>query len=530
MGEQAEVSDGAADDAPLLLSQGAQASTVLPEKLFHKVALRIIPLLWLGYILNIIDRTNLAYAQLQMSTDLKLTPRAFGLASGIFFISYATMQVPANHLLPRAGALTVLPLSVVCWGATAMATAFVASQHQLLGLRFVLGLAESAYFPGVLLYLTHWFPDSSAGRAVAYFATAASVGGLLSSAASGLIMSALDGVHGVRGWRWLLFLEGLPAMLLGLVMPILLVESPHDARWLSSDEKRSILATISAATSGGSHAKEAGASAGGTAAALGPGAPGSPMPLGAALRATILHTRCRTFAVQYVVSASIVNSARFFLPTLLKEVFPTMAPWRLGLVLAAPAALKVLLSPPLGAWADRGGAPRRFRAAWGLYGAAAALLVCAGLGMATVGDGTSAATGSLLVLLVAAADVLAQIAIPVFWSLHNASQNPSLRGYSIAIVNSIGNLGGFLGPFVLGVLHDATSAEWACHHSSTSRVHVHSAACPARWGFGALLLGAGALLATTATAVLLARRRDWDCGEMGFARSGKGAGTDAEPI
>lgn len=226
------------EHSPLLGEGGAAGSNgALPDGLFERVAWRIIPPLWIGYTLNIVDRVNLGYAQLQMSSDLHLSPKAFGYASGVFFLSYAVMQVPTNHLIPRVGATRILALSMLLWGISASATSMVGDERQLLVLRFALGLAESGYYPGVLFFLTRWFPDAVSGRALALFSTAASVGGLLAAAGSGGLMSALDGVGGVRGWRWLLGLEGLPTIALGLLVPRLLQEHPHDARSLSAADR-----------------------------------------------------------------------------------------------------------------------------------------------------------------------------------------------------------------------------------------------------------------------------------------------------
>ena len=536
------------DKSPLL--EGSETAApwlaALPEALFQKIAKRVIPVLWLAYILNIIDRTNLAYAQLQMSTDLSLSPRAFGLASGIFFIAYATMQVPANHCIPTVGATRVLPSSMVLWGVSATATAFVTTQHQLLALRFILGLSESAFFPGVLLYLTRWFPEANSGRALAYFSTAASIGGLLSSAGSGLLLSVLDGARGVRGWRWLLFIEGLPTIALGLLAPLLLDEFPRHARWLNAEEKETLVHALEGtrrrksretgpddpATTAGPlpaaspepSAADASSIGGETSLGSDPAGPdpaaaavassSSPPTLGKAMRSTLFGTPCILFCLQYVVCSSIANSARFFLPTLLKEVYPSMPPWRLGMIFAAPAALKVVLSPPVGAWADAGGPPRRFCSAWGLYASAGGLLFLAGSGMLLLGGRGNTAAASFLVALVATADVLAQLAIPVFWSLHNNHQPPGLRGISIAIVNSVGNLGGFVGPFVLGAMHDSAVAARACaadHGADTGGFALHTrgtgggpppqaAGCTAQWGLGTLMLGGAAMVATALSA------------------------------
>ena len=407
------------------------------------------------------------------------------------------------------------------------------------------------------LFLTRWFPDSSAGRALALFSTAASTGGLLSSAGSGLLMTALDGVGGVRGWRWLLLLQGLPTILLGLLVPCSLDEAPEQARWLTEDERHTLLSAIEAAHERGraggksemlaspstdtlvvaaadapqavmlrARALRGTPSEGGRDTGEARDAP--PLTMCDAVCATVGGTHCLLFAAQYLISSALTNSARFFLPQLLKGVFPALSAYKIGLAFTLPATLKVVLAPLIAQWADAGGRPRRLRAAWGMYGSGAALLLVAGAGMMFLllsGSGGSGGGGggggagahrtphdapphaapahvglsTVLVALVALADVLCQLAIPVFWSLHNASTARPLQGCSIAIVNSIGNLGGFAGPYVLGALHDVAVVRPPRASSVCGSAGRACTALPP-WGYGATALGAIALLVTVATA------------------------------
>ena len=524
--------DDSDDAAPLLDDEGA-----VPDALFWRVMWRVVPLPWLGYVLNIIDRTNLAYAQLQMKTDIGLSARDFGFASGVFFVAYAVMQVPTNHLIgdPRIGAARVLSASMILWGVSATATAFVALPWHLYALRFCLGLSESAFFPGVLLYLTRWFPEAMSGRAAALFVSAASVGGLLSSAGSGALLSALDGVFGVRGWRWLLALEGVPTVLLGVVAPLLLDEQPEHAAWLTTAERRTLTTALAkdeerrvAALADLFRGLDTGRSLGEattTASDLPPQPPLPPpasatlpksatsdradrLPLLSTSKLALLHTPCLLFCLQYIVSAALTNTTRFFLPTLLKEAVPSLPPWGLGLVFAVFATFKVVLSPPLAAWADAGGAQRRFNCSWGLYAAAAVLYVLAGFGMMMMPAGRSMdytwRTSSLVALL-AVADVLSQLSIPIFWALHHSMQPAVLKGCSIALVNSIGNgVGGFFGPFLLGAMHDAFSAAVACR--GTKHASARIAVCTGQWGPGTVLVGLATLAGTAVSAAILHRR------------------------
>ena len=485
----------------------------LPDGLFEKIAWHTIAPLWLGYVMNILDKVNLGYAQLQMSTDLHISPRAYGYASGIFFVGYAVMQVPANHLIPRLGATRIIGVSLVLWGLLASSTSLVCNERQLIAQRFALGLAESSLYPAGLYYLTRWFPEAVSGSALALFSTAPSVGGLLGSAGSGALMSALDGVHHLRGWRWLYCLEGLPTVVLGLLVYRLLPEHPHDAPWLSATERGPLLAALHHGRTrcplrrdddekharGGDGVGDGGGEGGGDGGDGGDGgeAPRAPAPvqrtLAATVRATLRTSTCRVCCAQYVVSAALMNAARFFLPTLLTEVYPTLSPSRIGLVFTVPACLKVALAPAAASWADGGGQRRRFKAAWILYVCAAVLLVLSGLGMLLLLESGSAASrkyrATFLIGLVALADVLCQLAIPIFWSMHNHLQPCELQACSIALVNSVGNLGGFVGPALLGAAHDY-ERNWF-KSGGTSQ-----------WGAGVAVLGSISLGVTLATALL----------------------------
>ena len=449
----------------------------LPRAVFIRLCWRLLPILWLGYVLNIVDRTNLGYAALQMTDDLHLSQRAFGLASGIFFCAYAALQIPSNHALPTVGATRILSACMIGWGACSAATSLVGGETSLLALRFALGLAEAGFYPGVLYYLARWFPEAVSSEALALFSTAASVGSFVSSAGSGALMTAMDGVGGVRGWRWLLLLQGLPSVLLGLLAPLALTDSPERAAWLERGECAALLAALRR----------------GDEAAAPDAAPPPPPPLGIALRATCVRPTSWAFALQYVGVSSVTNIGRFFLPTLLKGVFPYWTPRKIGLLFAIPAALNVALAPPLASWADRD-RDRRRRAAWGLCGGAAAMLLVAGATLVAAGSALGVGGAAATVGLVSAAVLAAQCAIPLFWSQHNAVTPRALVGTSIALVNSVGNLGGFVGPVILGALHDTKSAASLCAPAPSG--------CTAQWGGGVLALGAALALLTAATRVV----------------------------
>jgi MFS family permease len=234
----------------LLAPLGEPTSPTLPPALRRKLYYFVLPPLWFCYGMMIIDRSNLAVAQLSGPNGtaphgmaqavsvggLGLSQEAFGLAAGIFFAGYALMQVPSNHLLLRLGARRVLGCCTLLSGLFSASTAFVRDESTLCLLRFLLGLGEAGFYPGAVLYVSTWFPDGEASTATAVFMSGAIAGSFVGNICSGAMMAALDGVAGLAGWRWLFLLQGAPTALLGLLLFLVLVDTPRHARWLTAEE------------------------------------------------------------------------------------------------------------------------------------------------------------------------------------------------------------------------------------------------------------------------------------------------------
>jgi len=202
-----------------------------------KVTLRLIPFLFVLYVLNIMDRVNVGFARLQMLDDLHLSEAVYGLGSGVFYIGYFLFEVPSNLILKRIGARRWIARIMISWGLVSAGMMFVTNAWSFYLLRFLLGVAEAGFFPGIILYLSYWFPMRERARAVSRFMAASALSGIVGGPLSGGIMHYLDGVAGLAGWQWLFVLEGLPAAIMGLVVLCYLTDRPEQAYWLLPAER-----------------------------------------------------------------------------------------------------------------------------------------------------------------------------------------------------------------------------------------------------------------------------------------------------
>ncbi len=225
----------------------SQASAPLDEStlaLLKRVALRYVPLLFLLYVVAIIDRVNVGFAKLRMQEALQFSDTVYGLGAGIFFIGYFLFEVPSNMLLARVGARRWIARILILWGPIAAATAFVQTPVQFYVLRFLLGVGEAGLFPGVVLYLTYWFPAQRRTRYIAMFMLGMPIAGVIIGPLSAAIMTSMQGVWGLAGWQWTFIVQGLPALLLGFVVLAWLDDRPGAARWLTAAEKMQLQAAI----------------------------------------------------------------------------------------------------------------------------------------------------------------------------------------------------------------------------------------------------------------------------------------------
>ncbi len=208
----------------------------IEKKVVSKVSRRLLPFMFILYLIAYLDRVNVGFAALQMNADLNFSAAVYGLGSGIFFIGYFLFEIPSNLILDRIGARVWIARIMITWGIVSSATAFIQGPRSFYLVRFLLGLSEAGFFPGMILYLTYWFPARHRAKTVALFMTATAVSGLISGPVSGTLLT-MHGIGSLSGWQWLFILEGLPAVILGIVVFFYLTERPEKAKWLSDEEK-----------------------------------------------------------------------------------------------------------------------------------------------------------------------------------------------------------------------------------------------------------------------------------------------------
>ena len=381
-----------------------------------KTRRRLIPFLFLLYIVAYLDRINVGFAALQMNQALGFSPTIYGFGAGIFFLSYVLFEIPSNVILSRVGARIWIARIMISWGLVSSAMMFVQGVTGFYTLRFLLGMAEAGFFPGIIYYLTRWFPIRERARTIAAFMTATLIAGVIGGPVSGALLSFHG--FGLAGWQWLFLLEGLPAVVLGLFVLKFLTERPEEAMWLSDAER----ATLVACLSEDSRAQPAET----TARALG-------------------NRRTWLLAVVYFTIPVTLYGIGFWLPQMLKTASGG-SDLTVGLLSAVPYTAGAIAMVIAGRHSDRTGERRWHVVVAGLVGAA-------GLAASTLSTGVA---WSLVTLSIAMAG-LASMFGP-FWALTTSTMGGVGAAASIALVNSVGNTGGFVGPYLLGALNDATGS------------------------------------------------------------------------
>ncbi|MFD7774626.1 MFS transporter [Streptomyces sp. NPDC059753] len=387
---------------------------------FRKVIRRIVPFLILCYVVSYLDRVNVGFAKLQMSEDLGFSEAAYGLGAGLFFIGYFLFEVPSNLMLQKIGARTWIARIMISWGVVSALFVFVSNEVTFYALRFLLGAAEAGFYPGVILYCTYWFPSARRARVIALFMSAIPVAGIFGNPLSGWIMDVFEGSGGWNGWQWLFLIEALPAIAVGVITLFYLDNSVRDAKWLNDDEKTVIERALAEDTK---HHTEHGKT-------------------WDAFRDPKVWLMCLIYFFfvmgQYALT--------FWMPTFVEST-GIEGGFAIGALSAVPYLAALVAMNLFGRSADK----RRERR-WHLV--IPSLMGAVGFSLAASWTGSTAL--SLIALSIAAAGVLT--CAPLFWSLPTAFLSGTAAAAGLAVINSVGNLAGFVSPYMIGSLKDATDS------------------------------------------------------------------------
>jgi MFS transporter, ACS family, tartrate transporter len=389
-----------------------QPCSPLEERTIRKITWRLIPFLMLLYFVAFLDRINIGFAALTMNQEVGLTPQMFGIGSGIFFFGYCAFEVPSTLILHRVGARFWIGRIMITWGLISLAMAFIRGPSSFYVLRFLLGLAEAGFFPGIILYLSYWFPSNHRSAVTAMFMTAAPAAGVIGSPISGGLMQ-LDGLLGLRGWQWIFIVESIPALVLGFSSFFFLADRPVDAAWLTIEERQWVSQAI--------HREQAAVT----------------NPRNHSALPALRDWKVLILSLAYFGTSAGLYTVGFWGPLIVKGFgFSTI---EVGLLVAIPNLIALVGMVLWARHSDRTG--ERY------WHAALACLIGA-LGMAIAAHAVSSAVGAIIGLSLAALGVSA--AKPPLWCLPTLFFAGAGAATSIGLINSLGTLGGFVGPYLIG--------------------------------------------------------------------------------
>lgn len=399
----------------------APAQSTREASTIRKLQTRIIPFVFVLFVIAVLDRTNIGFAALTMNRELAITSQQYGFIAGIFFFGYFIFEIPSNLLLHRIGARVWIARILITWGIVAMLGGFVRTVPQLYAIRFLLGLAEAGYFPGILLYLTYWFRQRQLAQTVALFVTANPVANIIGSPLSGMI---LDRAHwfGLSSWRWLLIFEGVPAIVGGVLTYFLLPNRPAEAKFLTTEEKSWIATELLR------EEQEKLAACRVTA------------------DQTVMHGRVWHLTAIYFCAMLGLYSMIFWMPQLMKLLSSQYSNTTVGLLVMIPYLFGLPVMILVGRSSDRS-LERRYHAA--------IPLMIAGLSLFLLGATASSSVLLSVILWCFTASGIASLWGP-FWSLPNEFLTGFSAAAGIALINCFGNLGGFVGPYAIGAISRKT--------------------------------------------------------------------------
>ena len=391
----------------------------LENRTLRRVTLRLIPFLVLCYFVAYLDRVNVGFAKLTMSQDIGLTEASYGFGAGIFFIAYFVFEVPSNLFLERFGARTWIARIMVTWGLVAAAMALVSGETSFYVLRVLLGIAEAGFFPGIIFYITLWFPASHRARMIGLFMAAIPLSSVIGAPISGALLG-LDGWFGLHGWQWLFVLEALPALILGIVTLFYLTESPAKAKWLSAEERDWLVGRLAAERRQREQERQF------------------------TVREALLDGRVWLLAFVYFGAVACNYGYTFFLPTIVKSFGLTNL--QTGCVTALPYVAGTISLVLWTRHSDRTG-ERKLHTAGAMFVAVAGITASTQLGDPVL---------KMLALSVAAIGIFASM--PMVWTLPTAFLSGPAAAGGIAVINAVGNLSGFAGTYAMGWIKQETGS------------------------------------------------------------------------
>lgn len=391
------------------------------NKLYKKVGWRLIPILLIAYTLAYLDRVNIGFAKLQMLNDLHFSETVYGLGAGVFFIGYFLFEVPSNLILAKIGARLWMARIMVTWGIISACTMLVKTPLMFYTLRFLLGFAEAGFFPGIIYYLAVWYPEQRRGRIYALFMTGVAIAGVIGSPLSGWILQSSAGYYGLAGWQWLFLIEALPSIIIGLVLLVYLDDNITAARWLTPREKQLLLANLQPKIKPQTKTKFS-------------------------LRQVFFNPQVWQLSLIYFCFSIGLYGVSFWLPSLIKGAGVNNE-LQIGILTAIPYSCAIIAMLLVGRSSDLRSERRWHLAIPALIG---------GLSLYASTSFTNNLVFSMILLSIATAAIIS--IIPLFWSLPTTTFSGMMVASAIAWINSVGNLAGFVSPYVVGYLKDSTGS------------------------------------------------------------------------
>jgi MFS transporter, ACS family, tartrate transporter len=403
-------------------AEEALAHTELERATMARVARRLLPMLIACYFVAYLDRVNVGFAGLTMNKDLGFSSAVFGFGGGIFFLGYFIFEVPSNVILERVGARTWIARILVTWGIISGCTALVVGEYSFFSVRFLLGLAEAGFFPGIILYLTWWFPSFYRSRIVAIFMAAIPVSNILGSLVSGVLLS-LHGLWGLTGWQWLFIIEAMPAVVLGVAFYLYMTDRPEHADWLEPEQRDWLIARLAAERAQREAIRH--------------------YSLGEALR----DRRVLLLSLVYFGGTYSGYGIVLFQPQIVHKLAEGYG--MTGVINAIPYVFAVVAMLLWGRHSDRTG-ERAGHTAIGYSVGAIGLIACGLM------------TDPFLTMTMLVIAAMGQSSTgPCFWSLPTAMLSGTAAAGGIALINALGNLGGFFGPYIFGIVKDASGGNFS---------------------------------------------------------------------